>query len=45
LDSHNDDWFNMPINSKLWVRATLLSTDSDATDTGINAEATVFLGT
>jgi len=45
LNSHNDEWFNMPIGSSLWVRASLLSTDADATDTGIDAEATVFLGT
>lgn len=45
LNSHNDDWFNMPIGSKLWVRATLTATDADTTDAGINAEATIFLGT
>lgn len=45
LISHNDDWFNMPIGSKLWVRATLLSADNDITDTLIDAEATCFIGT
>jgi hypothetical protein len=44
LNSHNDDWFNMPIGFKLWVRATLTSADGDTTDTGINAEATIFIG-
>ena len=44
LISHNDDWFNMPIGSKLWVRATLFSADNDVLDTGVNAEATVFIG-
>jgi hypothetical protein len=44
LNSHNDSWFNMPIGSKLWARATLTSTDGDTTDAGVNAEATVFIG-
>jgi hypothetical protein len=44
LNSHNDDWFNMPIGSNLWVRATLTSADGDTTDAGINAEATIFIG-
>ena len=44
LNSHNDEWFNMPIGSKLWVRATLTATDADTTDTGIDAEATIFIG-
>ena len=44
LISHNDDWFNMPIGSKLWVRATLLPADNDITDTLIDAEATIFIG-
>lgn len=45
LNSHNDEWFNMPIGTSLWVRASLLPADADATDVGIDAEATVFLGT
>lgn len=45
LNAHNDEWFNMPIGSKLWVRATLTATDADTTDAGIDAETTVFLGT
>jgi hypothetical protein len=44
LNSHNDDWFNMPIGSKLWVRATLLPNDVDTMDTLIDAEATIFIG-
>lgn len=44
LISHNDTYFNMPIVNNLWARATLLSTDIDTTDTGINCEITSFIG-
>jgi hypothetical protein len=45
LNSHNDAWYNMPVGTKLWVRATLTATDADTNDTGVDAEATIFLGT
>lgn len=45
LISHNDNWYNMPISSKLWVRATLTATDADTTDTGIDCEVSTFIGT
>lgn len=44
LSHANETAFNAPITSTLWVRASLLPADVDATDTGIDAEATFFLG-
>jgi hypothetical protein len=43
--SHFDnDCYNAPISTQLWVRATLLPDDTDTTDTGINSEITAFVG-
>lgn len=44
LSHANDNFFNAPIANTLWVRATLLPDDNDSTDTGVDAEATFFVG-
>lgn len=44
LSHANDNFFNAPIENTLWVRATLTSSDSDTTDTGVDCEATFFVG-
>ena len=44
LSHANDNFFNAPIANTLWVRASLLPDDNDNTDTGVDAEATFFVG-
>ena len=44
LSHSNEDCFNAPITSTLWVRATLLPNDADNTDTGVEVEGTFFMG-
>jgi len=44
LSHSNSDCYNTPIANTLWVRASLLPTDGDNTDTGIDAEITAFVG-
>jgi len=44
LSHSNSDCYNAPIQNTLWVRASLLPTDGDNTDTDIEAEITAFVG-